>query len=61
MENPRLYSDYPKLICDIFENLYNVDGTSQSLVRNIVRGSIKNNNVSTINLILDSIKGANSL
>ena len=61
MENPRLYSDYPKLICDIFENLYNVDGNSQSLVRNIVRRSIKNNNVSTINLILDSIKGANSL
>ena len=61
MENPRLYSDYPKLICDVFENLYNVDGNSQSLVRNIVRSSIKNNNVSIINLILDSIKGANSL
>ena len=61
MENQRLYSDYPKLICNIFENLYNIDGNSQKLVREIIRGSIKNNKVSTLNLILDSIKGSNAL
>ena len=61
MENPRLYSDYPKLICNIFESLYNIDGNSQKFVREIIRGSIKNNNISSLNLLLDSIKGANAL
>ena len=61
MENPRLYSDYPKLICNIFESLYNIDGNSQKFVREIIRDSIKNNNISSLNLLLDSIKGANAL
>ena len=61
MEKQRLYSDYPKLICNIFESLYNIDGNSQKLVREIIRDSIKNNNVSSLNLLMDSIKGANAL
>ena len=61
MENKRLYSDYPRLICNIFENLYNIDGNSQQLMREIIRSSMKNNKVSSINLILDSLKGSNAL
>ncbi|HIC83797.1 MAG TPA: oxidoreductase [Nitrososphaerales archaeon] len=61
MENKRLYSDYPRLICNIFENLYNIDGNSQKLMREIIRSSMKNNKVSSINLILDSLKGSNAL
>ena len=61
MENKRLYSNYPRLICNIFENLYNIDGNSQKLMREIIRSSMKNNKVSSINLILDSLKGSNAL
>ncbi len=60
MKNPRLYSEYPKLICNIFENLYNVDGDQQKLIREIVRQSTKGN-ISSLQLILDLIRGANAL
>ena len=49
------------MICNIFENLYNIDGNSQKLMREIIRSSMKNNKVSSINLILDSLKGSNAL
>lgn len=61
MTNQRLYSEYPKLICDIFENLYNIDGNPQKYIREIIRSSIKENKISTLDLIIDSIKGSNSL
>lgn len=60
MKNPRLYSEYPKLICDIFENLYNIDGSQQKLIREIVRQSTKGN-ISSLQLILDLIRGANAI
>ena len=60
MKNPRLYSEYPKLICNIFENLYNIDGNQQKLIREIVRQSTKGN-ISSLQLILDLIRGANAL
>lgn len=60
LRNPRLYSEYPKMVCDIMEKIYTVDGKKRKKIRQIVKGSIKDK-VSTVRLLRDLLAGANAI
>lgn len=60
LSNHRIYSLYPRLICELFSNIYTVDGKPKRLYPTL-RGLMKSMKASPINLIRDLIGGFRSL
>ncbi len=57
LKNPRLYSSYPKLICDLMERLYTVNGRPKEKVASALLREASRN-VSFPGAMADLIKGA---
>ncbi len=61
MDNPRLYSLYPKAACELFEKVYTIDGTGQRRLFDTSLEQFKKMDVSLIKIIRDIIGGARSM
>ncbi|MTH46904.1 FAD-dependent oxidoreductase [Intestinirhabdus alba] len=59
MENPRLFSQYPRMVADIMRDMFTVDGGVNRPVRQIILSHAKQ--VGLVNLLKDGIKGATAL
>ena len=60
MNNPRLYDDYPHLVCDLLDRIYDINGEQRKLVREYAQELIRGR-ISLSGLIKDTIGSANSL
>jgi electron transfer flavoprotein-quinone oxidoreductase len=60
MENRRLYTAYPKLICEVLEEMYGIRKAGTKKVSKIAREKMKGK-VSMITLIRDMLAGANAM
>ncbi len=61
MSNPRLYSLYPKVACELFKKVYMIDGTGQRRIIDTSLEQIKKMDISLIKIIHDLISGARSM
>ncbi|MFE8150634.1 FAD-dependent oxidoreductase [Brenneria goodwinii] len=59
MENPRLFSQYPRMVADIMTDMFIIDGTLSKPVRSKILTRSKQ--VGLMNLLKDGIKGATAL
>lgn len=59
MENPRLFSQYPRMVADIMNDMFTIDGKPNQPVRKMIMGHAKK--IGLINLLKDGIKGATAL
>ncbi|MFE8045648.1 FAD-dependent oxidoreductase [Brenneria goodwinii] len=59
MENPRLFSQYPRMVADIMTDMFIIDGTPSKPVRSKILTRTKQ--VGLMNLLKDGIKGATAL
>ncbi len=59
MENPRLFSQYPRMVADIMNEMFTIDGKPNQPVRKMIMGHAKK--IGLINLLKDGIKGATAL
>ena len=59
MENPRLFSQYPRMVADIMNEMFSIDGKPNQPVRKMIMGHAKK--IGLINLLKDGIKGATAL
>ena len=59
MENPRLFSQYPRMVADIMNDMFTIDGRPNQPVRKMILGHAKK--IGLINLLKDGIKGATAL
>lgn len=57
MENPRLFSQYPRMVADIMNEMFTIDGKPNQPVRKMIMGHAKK--IGLINLLKDGIKGSN--
>lgn len=58
MTNPRLYSLYPKLLCDIIERIYTIDGSGKKRAIETVLDEIKAKDASLFAMLRDLMGGA---
>ncbi len=61
MSNPRLFSLYPKLLCDMIEKVYTIDGTGKQRALGTILGEIKAKEVSVFDMLRDFLGGALSM
>jgi len=59
LKNERLFDVYPRLLLEIAQRVYTVDGTGKDLLRDVVLE--KTSGLSKLRLLLDLIKGAGSM
>ncbi|EFA4875879.1 FAD-dependent oxidoreductase [Escherichia coli] len=59
MENPRLFSQYPRMVADIMNEMFTIDGKPNQPVRKMIMGHAKK--IGLLNLLKDGIKGATAL
>ena len=57
--NPRLFSQYPRMVADIMNDMFTIDGKPNQPVRKMIMGHAKK--IGLINLLKDGIKGATAL
>ena len=61
MSNPRLFSTYPRLICDLVERLYKFEGKGKQKVLCMMLEELKAKDVSVIGMLSDLMGGALSM
>ena len=61
LKNERLFDVYPRLLIDIAERVYRVDGTGQPRLMDVVLDGAKSGDVPTLRLLLDLLAGARSM
>ena len=61
LRNPRLFATYPKLLCDIAESIYKVDGMGKQRMIDAIINEIKKTDTSLLHLLRDLIGGAGSM
>jgi len=61
MKNPRLFSVYPKLLNEIAERVYTIDGTGQRRLADIALEEVRAGKVSAVKMLLDLIGGAKAM
>ncbi|MFX0208875.1 MAG: FAD-dependent oxidoreductase, partial [Candidatus Hodarchaeota archaeon] len=61
LRNPRLFATYPKLLCDIAENIYKVEGKGKQRMIDVIIDEIKKTDTSLLQLLRDLIGGAGSM
>ncbi|HEF0061830.1 TPA: FAD-dependent oxidoreductase [Citrobacter pasteurii] len=59
MENPRLFTQYPRMVADIMSDMFTVDGSPNQPIRKTILSHAKQ--IGLINLLKDGIKGATAL
>ncbi|GAB7200605.1 hypothetical protein OS12_20470 [Dickeya oryzae] len=59
MENPRMFTQYPRMIADIMSDMFIIDGGPSKSMRSKILGRAKQ--VGLMNLLKDGIKGATAL
>jgi electron transfer flavoprotein-quinone oxidoreductase len=59
MENERIFNDYPKMLSDMMQTMFVVDGVPNQSLRKAMMPHIKK--VGVMNLLKDAIKGVRSL
>ncbi|EDP99952.1 FAD-dependent oxidoreductase FixC [Shewanella benthica] len=59
METPRIFNQYPKMVADIMESLFTVDGSASQPLRKTIMKHCKE--VGYMNLLKDGIKGVTSI
>lgn len=61
LKNPRLFSVYPKLLNEIAEKVYTIDGTGQRRLSEIALETTKSSDVGPLRMLLDLIGGAKAM
>ncbi|MCI4371140.1 MAG: FAD-dependent oxidoreductase [Thermoplasmata archaeon] len=61
MKNERLFGVYPRMLLDIAERAYTVDGAGKDRLMDIVREQVSATGVSKLKLLLDLVRGARSM
>lgn len=61
LKNPRLFSVYPKLLNEIAEKVYTIDGTGQRRLAEIALEEAKAGKVSAVKVLLDLLGGAKAM
>ncbi|MGS0764859.1 FAD-dependent oxidoreductase [Syntrophomonas curvata] len=61
LEIPRIYSNYPKLAVSVFAHLFTVDGRVPGRMMTEVKSLMKENGISTWQLIKDGFRGVKSI
>lgn len=61
LKNERLFDVYPRLLIDLAERVYRVDGTARERIMGIVLDEANASGVSKLRLLLDLLKGARSM
>jgi electron transfer flavoprotein-quinone oxidoreductase len=59
MENPRLFTQYPRMVADIMSEIFTVDGRPTPPMRKRIMPHVKR--IGLMNLLKDGIKGATAL
>ncbi|MEQ9721402.1 FAD-dependent oxidoreductase [Yersinia alsatica] len=59
MENPRMFTQYPRMVADIMADMFIIDGSPSKPIRSKIFNRAKK--VGLINLLKDGIKGATAL
>ncbi|WP_336221989.1 FAD-dependent oxidoreductase [Citrobacter amalonaticus] len=59
MENPRLFTQYPRMVADIMNDLFTIDGRPNMPVRKMILSHAKP--IGLLNLLKDGIKGVTAL
>ncbi|AYV15456.1 MULTISPECIES: FAD-dependent oxidoreductase [Shewanella] len=59
MENPRIFNQYPKLVADIMQEMFTIDGSASQPLRKTLMKHAKE--VGYMNLIKDGIKGMTAI
>ena len=59
MENPRIFNQYPKMVADIMQSMFTVDGSPSQPIRKTLMKHCKE--VGYMNLIKDGFKGVTSI
>jgi electron transfer flavoprotein-quinone oxidoreductase len=59
MENPRLFTQYPRMVADIMGDMFTIDGSPTQPVRKALMKRVKQ--IGLMNLLKDGIKGATAL
>ncbi|HYS72119.1 MAG TPA: hypothetical protein VEM95_06820, partial [Thermoplasmata archaeon] len=60
-KNPRLFGVYPKLLNEIAEKVYTVDGTGQRRIARVALEGARASKVSAIKMLLDLLGGARAM
>lgn len=55
MENPRLFTQYPRMVADIMNAMFTVDGRPNQPIRKMMMSHAKK--IGLMNLLKDGIKG----
>jgi hypothetical protein len=61
LKNERLFNVYPRLLLDIAQRVYRVDGTGQERLLDAVRETTKAADVPKLKMLLDLLAGARSM
>jgi len=61
LKNPRLFSVYPKLLNEIAEKVYTIDGTGQRRIAEVALESARSSKVSAVKMLLDLLGGARAM
>ena len=61
MANPRLYSLYPKLLCDLMERIYRIDGSGKKKALETVLEELRAKDASILAMIKDLVGGVISM
>ncbi len=61
LKNERLFDVYPRLLIDLAERVYRVDGTPRERLLNAALGEANESGVSKLKLFMDLLQGARSL
>lgn len=61
LENPRMYSAYPDLICHLAQKVFTVDGSPKKKISKLAREEIKGRKVSLWRLVRDMMQGGRAI
>ncbi|ENG2549236.1 TPA: FAD-dependent oxidoreductase [Citrobacter farmeri] len=59
MENPRLFTQYPRMVADIMSDMFTIDGSPNQPMRKMILSHAKQ--IGLMNLLKDGIKGVTAL
>jgi len=61
MKNPRLFSEYPKLICDLAERVYTLEGNGHDRILELAMAAFRQNRISVVRLLKDLVGGSQAM
>lgn len=61
MKNERLFEVYPRMLLEIADRVYAVDGSGKERLMDVVLGTVSSSGVSKLKLLMDLLQGARSM